>query len=97
MGYSISFSGEGVYFSTTDVRDVPELAEGMSPFQRTIGFLRANGGSTAKEIADGIALSVRSVQAILRGGRGRVFCMRGDGDAALWALLTDREDDVAYP
>jgi len=29
MGYSISFSGEGVYFSTTDVRDVPELAAGM--------------------------------------------------------------------
>jgi len=91
MGYSISFSGEGVYFSTADVRDEPSLAAGMTAKARIKAALRG-GALTVKDIAEEAGMTEATARVTLNRHKGDAFVQVGTGKEPTWALLSTQEE-----
>lgn len=91
MGFKLAFSGDAVYFTTANVRDVPALAEGMSARDRLLAFLLSEGPATVADMAAALEMTATMVRARLNDGRGKCFTQVDDAREPKWAALSKEE------
>lgn len=91
IGLHVAFTPTSITFSPCAVRDVPELAEGMSTRQRIEDLLLAAGPLKVSEMAEELDVSQASVRRTLNRFKGRTFTRLTGGPEASWAMATSEE------
>ena len=86
-GLAATFTPTTICFNGCNVRDIPELAEGMSIRQRIKDLLLSDKPLTAKEIAEELNVPQTSVRVILNRCRGKDFVRLTDDPEPTWGVL----------
>ena len=87
MGLAATFTLTTIDFSPCAVRDIPQLAEGLSIRERIKDLLLADKPLTAKEIAEDLNVPQTSVRVILNRCRGKDFVRLADDPEPTWGVL----------